>query len=433
MIARSNPLDSLSTAVEAMENLLCRLTGLDSFARKLVIYYTLATHALKHLHTFPLLVLKGPMGTGKSSCLAVIDKFAYQPNRFSLRGRTLPTIRDELAICHDGTAIIEEADQAWKDAAFESMLSDRYQRNTAQAALKESDGEGGWNTVNSFCFGATVLHRRLPFADRALDGRSVFVRFKAVHDRKYSSLEECAGEMETAHKLVKGLDFSLPEIEGFPNIAARIMDSYKPLVAVAQICHDGNFLSAMKKHLELETLQLKHAQSLEPDGMVLRALIDRLMQGQNTLDFKRNVKVADVAQAVWDNERIGLKPQQVAPVLRDLGFQTTESHGVTVVVPNAGVLVKACHECGYEDDIIAALRAELLAGGEGRVGGPLPSSMNQSNARPHGEKNLPNLPSPPEGNPRPPSDKASGKRKITRKPGDVRPTRRGRKRGKGRR
>jgi hypothetical protein len=136
MAARSDLVDSISLVAQQMEKILCRVTGLDSFARKLIIYYTLATHALKHLKTFPLLVLKGPMGTGKSNCLQVIAAFARQPNPFSLRGRTLAAIREELVKCDDGTAIIEEADQAWKDAAFESILSDRYQRATAQTALR---------------------------------------------------------------------------------------------------------------------------------------------------------------------------------------------------------------------------------------------------------------------------------------------------------
>ena len=143
---------------------------------------------------------------------------------------------------------------------------------------------------------------------------------------------------------------------------------------------------------------------------MLRALIDRLIQGKNVLDFSRNIKVSDVAQAVWNNERESLRPQQVASFLRDLGFKTKPSHGVTVVVPNAVALVKACGECGYEDDSIAALRVQLLAGREGRGGGPVPASAVQPRPRPHGEKNLPALPALPEAKPRPPGDRASGKK-----------------------
>jgi hypothetical protein len=356
----------LSELAARMDDILSQVTGLDGFARKQVVYYTLATHALESSATFPLLVLKGPMGTGKSRCQSVIAPFAIRPNNFSLRGRTLPTFRDELVKCHDGTAIIEEADQAWKDLeAFECLLSDRYQRPTAQTSRKESDGTGGWNTLTSFCFGATVLHRRLPFIDTALNGRSVFVRFRAVHDRSYTPLDEIADDLEYGKELARDLSFSLPDVPPIIGVAARVFDTYKPLLAVAQICEDTRFRTRMEEHLKLETLQLKEAQSLEPDGIVLRAFIERLTKRQGSLDFSRNITVSAVRQAVWDNERVELKSQQVAALLRDLGFETKNSHGVTVVVPKRVNLVRACEECGYEDDSISALRKEVLSGRDG--------------------------------------------------------------------
>ena len=47
-------------------------TGLLERERKLVAYYTLATHMLPHVNIFPLLVLRGKMGTGKSQALKII-------------------------------------------------------------------------------------------------------------------------------------------------------------------------------------------------------------------------------------------------------------------------------------------------------------------------------------------------------------------------
>ena len=88
-------------------------TGLKERERKLVVYWTVATHALPHVDTFPLLSLNGKMGTGKSQTEKIIARFAHRSRSFSLRGRTLPAIRDELAACYEGTAIIEEADHAW--------------------------------------------------------------------------------------------------------------------------------------------------------------------------------------------------------------------------------------------------------------------------------------------------------------------------------
>jgi hypothetical protein len=91
-----------------MQTALSRSTGLKDRDQKLVTLWTLATHALPHLRTFPLLTLLGKMGTGKSQTLSVIGNFAFRPARLSLRGMTGPAIRDKFAECNGGTAIVEE-------------------------------------------------------------------------------------------------------------------------------------------------------------------------------------------------------------------------------------------------------------------------------------------------------------------------------------
>jgi hypothetical protein len=132
-----------------MDQALREATGLNEFARKLVIYWTLATHSLRYSDTFPLLALVGKMGTGKTQTLHIIANFAHRPIRLSLRGMTTPTIRDKFAEAHNGTAIIEEADAAWRDAdsTFESLLSDRYQRASAKASHKVVSGDKRWGTA----------------------------------------------------------------------------------------------------------------------------------------------------------------------------------------------------------------------------------------------------------------------------------------------
>ena len=102
--------EKLVHAAADMDLALALSTGLDELSRKKIIYFTLATHCLLHVQTFPLLVLLGKMGTGKSEALKIIRKFARGARPLSLRGMTLPVIRDELAECRFGTAIIEEAD-----------------------------------------------------------------------------------------------------------------------------------------------------------------------------------------------------------------------------------------------------------------------------------------------------------------------------------
>jgi len=210
--------ERLAEAAALMDESLSLVCGLSEKDRKLVTYYTLATHALGSLNTFPLLVFKGPMGTGKSQALLVVAAFACRPRAFSLRAMTLPTIRDELAACCNGTAAIEEADSAWKDLeAFERMLSDRYQRATAKGSYKQVQSDKTFSTVNPTYFGATVLHRRQPFTDAALNGRSVIVRSHADHTRTYDNDPDNLPPVMRGRKLVEAITaLRLPAIQQPP-------------------------------------------------------------------------------------------------------------------------------------------------------------------------------------------------------------------------
>ncbi len=349
----------LVCAAQDMDFGLALGTGLDELSRKKVVYWTLATHALPNVRTFPLLVLVGKMGTGKSETLKIISRFAHRPRRLSLRGMTLAAIRDELAECRNGTAIVEEADAAWKDPqVFEQLISDRYQSASAKAAHKVPVGRD-WETVTKTYFGATVLHRRVPFSDAALDGRSVVVRFRADHSRQYQEYREDDPWFVEGVEIVRGMVLNLPAVEQLPGVAARVFDSYRPLLAVATLCGDHDFSAQVHSALLLETAELSDAQSAEPDGLVARAIVELVFVGGQA-NF-RNIRFSDLAEAIRrSNPLQQLQPRQVGRMARELGFETKTSHGVTVVVPTPAALIKACDECGCEDEAVEDLRKQLL-------------------------------------------------------------------------
>jgi len=352
--------EQIASSSRLMQLALFLSTGLDELSRKTVAYWTLATHALTHVQTFPLLVLVGKMGTGKSETLKIISKFAHRPHTLSLRGMTLATIRDELVECQNGTAIIEEADSAWKDAEiFEQLLSDRYQSASAKAAHKVSTGKD-WETVIKAYFGATVLHRRIPFNDAALDGRSVVVRFRADHNRSYQEYSDEDPWIVEGADIVRGLTFDVRPVERPSGVAARVFNTYRLLLGVASLCGDHDFLPQVHSALLLETAELKEAQSAEPDGLVARGIVE-LVFTNGRANF-RNIRFSDLADTIRRSTGLQLQPRQVGRMARELGFETKTSHGVTVVVPTPATLIKACDECGYQDEVIEDLRKQLLSG-----------------------------------------------------------------------
>ena len=389
----------LNEMSEVINDLLRRTTGLGEIERKLIAFYTLATYGLDSAQRFPLLVLKGPMGTGKSKTMRVIKSFACRANAFSLRSMTLPTFRDELVACHEGTAVIEEADQGWKDdQTFERMLSDRYGRVSAETALKKYAGRNSYVTKKYLCFGASVLHRRTPFADTALNGRSIFIRFRANHERTYEEFHEDQEIVQYSSERLRDFEFVLPKILSPVGIAGRILDTYEPILAVAQMCKDTHFLNDILFRLQLETEQLKEAQSIEPVGIVLRALVEQLSRPGATFDFRKYPRISNLVSVIWESHRMQMKPHQVAEALRDLGFKTKNSHGYTVVVPEPMALLNACSECGYQDDAVLGLQKHMFEGRAGRVGSATPASLSQPpvQSRHQKENTPPSLPALPE-------------------------------------
>ncbi len=94
--------ERIARVSELMDLALTMSTGLNEVSRKKVVYWTLATHFLPHVQTFSQLALLGKMGTGKSETLKIISKFARRAKMLSLRGMTLPAIRDALVECELG-------------------------------------------------------------------------------------------------------------------------------------------------------------------------------------------------------------------------------------------------------------------------------------------------------------------------------------------
>lgn len=356
---------NLARAAALMQKALTESTGLKDLQQKLVTYWTLATHSLQHAKTFPLLALAGKMGTGKSQALRIIGNFAYRPVRLSLRGMTTPTIRDKFAESYNGTAIVEEADFAWKDpdTSFEALLSDRYQRSSAEAAYKVKSGDKTWTTATKPYFGATVLHRRLPFKDAALDGRTVCARTRPDHTRQYREFKADDPWNSEGREIVRALTFQPLAIEQPQAVAARVFDTYQPLLSAAKLCADDEFAQQLLTRLRQETLELKEAQSSEPDGLVLQAIVEAIFQN-GTTDFG-NIKLSRLSQSIWDNHRFSLSPRQIGPIARELGFTTKTSHGTTVVVPTPATLLRACDECEYTDEGIEDFRQTVLSSADG--------------------------------------------------------------------
>ena len=330
-----------------------QVSGLQDFEELLCSYYCLSTWLLNQINPFSLLNITGPNGTGKSSLLAAFQRLAFNAYRFTAKEMSGPAFRDELAKAHDGTAVIEEADSAKED--IESYLSLRYMRETAICAKKIPAGIGAWKTIYIPIFGPSILHKRVPYKDAALEGRTITINTISDLSRKYKKMENIGDDVTNEIMLEQAklkISIKLSEAPELPDdIAPRVADSYRPLIALATIAKDTEMLDPLWEKLREATKNLKDGQSYEPGPIVVQALISALTKNDELLI--RNVKLeGDLVKIIQYEFGHNLNSRQVAKILRGYGFELRRIGGPYSVIPDINTLVKVCRTIGIEDEAV---------------------------------------------------------------------------------
>jgi len=346
---------------ERIASIFHQVSGLPDFEERLASYYCLSTWFLDQINPFPILNVTGTNGTGKSSLLAAFRQLAFQPYGFTAMEMSGPTIRDELGKAHNGTAIIDEADSAKDD--IESYLSLRYMRETAVCAKKIPAGGGIWNTTYIHIYGPSIIHKRVPFRDPALEGRSITINTVPDMSRSYDRIENLGEQAKEVVLEQAGLKASvkLPGNVKIPqDIAPRVVDSYRPLITLATIGEDKEFLDSMWVRLVEATQILKDGQSYEPGPIVVQALLRALTKNEE-IEI-RNVKIeGDLLRIIQYEFGFNLNSRQVAKILRGYGFELRRIGGPFSVIPDINTLVRVCQTIGIEDDALERAAKGLVS------------------------------------------------------------------------
>ena len=356
--------DLLRSAINAVEEDLESATGLGPTERRTVAYYTANTHRLADVDSCPLLVIRGPAASGKSSTLRVIKKFARQPRLLSAEQVRYPAFRDFLGICHGGTAIVEEADLGIDADRIEPLLKNRYDSDTAVAAKKELDKEGKWITIETPFFGATVLHKRIPFQDHATESRAITVFTKLVVGREFMPpAEKLEGDLQDTLKTFRRLVPEVPRAFKPPHgmsILPRIVDTYSPLLGLASFCGDEEFISATLTAMERESEKLREGADDEPQAAVFSRLVAALWGGEEEGPLKlRPVKIDDdIVMPLQRISRSTVSARQAASLLRELGLEVKKSGGVNRVYQTRKTLLDAYDQIGVMDEVVEKFRAD---------------------------------------------------------------------------
>ena len=359
----------LKLAATLADKILSDCTGLDDYKRKLVTYWALATHALPTLQTFPVLSLHGHFGCGKSECLNVISLLSAKSKRITLNSFTLPAVRDAFINAHEGTVLIEEADATWKaeyDKAFENLLNNRGNRSAAVEEHNHLVGKGkdkAWERQQAKYFGATVLHKREPFDDSALESRTIVVKFKSIRDRTYkpyNAVDPLTTETSKAVSQIKKLQ--LPYFESIANVAGRVMDTYRPCLMLAQYLDDQEFITTSHEILHTQTERMAMDQGTEFSHVVYSGLVNcmTVTEGEGEGETHHlsyvNVRLSLIVDAIYKETRDSYHARKIGRQLRIMGYNTKTSHGQAVVEPNRKIMLDAYKSIEYDDpDILEQL------------------------------------------------------------------------------
>lgn len=356
--------DRLKSAIDTMTTLLRFPSGATDFQLRKSAYYATATWHIWQFDRFAYLVLYGSTGIGKSSLLEGLFEFCLRPVQINISGETPATLRESFNEANNGTALVEESEDAAMSAEIEAYLRNRYARATGKARIRVPLGRG-WQDAEYFTFGATIIHRRDHFNDPAIENRAIYLNIPLNTQRGKKSY--CAVPTDLTAEVVQVLSdtakIRLPDaFSDLPEeIPGRVADNYEPILGLAKLLDDRPFIAELNNELRIATAAFRDGQTYSPKALVFKALLACLTVGEQ-LNLNRSVFVErQICKHLQNYYAQGLKPRAASKYLRELGFRLGQSGGFTkvmgITIPQ---LSKASLETGVVDDLLAKIAGEGL-------------------------------------------------------------------------
>ena len=318
-------------------NAITSACGLDINQAKTGVYYAVGTHAIEKLDKMPILVSQGGHGSGKTTFMQVLKQICHAP--IVIDGKVSKAeLRDSLKL--NTTAFIEEA-----DSVDERLILMRYSRQTANTIVKRGSASQGWTREPMNLFGATVLHRRVPFKDPAVDSRSITIR--TIYKSGNYSIPTLDGTALAS--IAANVDWAKPI--AIPD--GRAGDTWMPLFQAALYCNDTEWLQYALGELNKAIASLSVGQEYEPSQLVVSKLVSTAIM-PDPQQLKPRVTLQEITKAL-KNDGHDLNPWQVGKILRGLGIQTKLSGGTDYVYIDKAHILDVAKKLGIDDDLLKGM------------------------------------------------------------------------------
>lgn len=275
-----------------------------------MVYYGILTYC-RRVKVAPVLFILGSYNCGKSWLLDTL--FPMCDGSRQINGNTYATIRDELDTCP--TAFIDE-----NEKLPEGLLRRRFMQSNSAVRFKAAVSSGGYQDKTANVFGYTVIAKRYPFKDVALQSRCIIITPEQLPLK-------CSGcritDVGSLVPVVQKLELPTLDFEA----AGRVMQMWRPLAAIAKRLGDDEWTNWAAEHLKQETEIQNSGRIFEPREAVLRAY-EQCDDALNSDEMW--VKLTDIKNTANTESGLHLKPNQISEILQRAGIKMHVSHGYPV-------------------------------------------------------------------------------------------------------
>ncbi len=326
--------------------LITNATGLAYQAARTLILYTGLTYLLTQLDQCPIMVIKGPTETGKTTSMLIAQELVYNAEEI-ISQPTKAVLRDSMK--ENSTLFIEEA-----DLIDEGLITNRYDKSNP-LPINRSMGNGAFMRHSLHLFGATILHRRRPFIDPATESRclTLYTTPKDTADiKRYTR-----GTILELRPLLKEWSSSFPfyAISSLPPGRAEYNWGLLRLFNL-QLPSDPEWDLFVHDQMTQAKQTTLEGREEEPIAMVWSAIAQLCLisppEGFNTpTAVKNRILLTDIGKAV-EAEGISMNGWQIGHLARQMGFDVLRVRGHQWVYPRSVALIRQIGiNLGIDDEL----------------------------------------------------------------------------------
>lgn len=303
-------------------------TGLSPHSARILILYSGLTYTMTKLDQFPILVIKGPTETGKSTSMAIASELCSNVQEF-IAQPTKAVLRDSLK--ENTTVFIEEADHI-----DEGLLTSRYSKDSP-LPVNRPMGNNTFMRQSLQLFGATIMHRRLPFVDPATESRALTIYTVPKATSEVSRY--IRGSILELRPFLQESANAFP-IHSIPTLPAGRAEYNWGLLRLfnLQFPSDPSWTEYIDLQISTQQETTLRGREEEPAAKVWSAIVQIAFEYYEGFDLPKVVKhrflLKDVVRAVAEGG-VMYDSWQIGQVVRQIGFEVKNARGRQWIYPHS--------------------------------------------------------------------------------------------------